>query len=140
MTTYNLIVVYVEVVRKPYFAIVHTRLRDGHERFDQYVSKPDGLVEFMLAVVKHVAGGRAEILERMCVLDEQDKARSSHRTRRYIAEQSVDLYEPVDYLDFKFSTNADKAQAFAVIRLACRASGVSCESVRKFNAFSPIKR
>jgi hypothetical protein len=129
------VAVYIEVVRKPYFAIVHTRPSDGHERFDQYSTKPGGLIEFMLTVVEKVTAGRIDSLDRMCALDQQDMAKSSHRTRRYVARQSPDLFDPIEYKDFWFSTNADKGQAFSVIRLACRAQNVPCESVRKFAAF-----
>ena len=128
-------VVYYEIVRSPYFALIHTKMGVSHERYDQYRSSPAGLIEFMLAVVEHIAGGQAEALSKMCELDAQNKKVSSHRTRRYIAESDDELYAPVEYKGFGFSTNADKSQAFAVINLACKAVNVPFITVRKLAPF-----
>ena len=127
--------VYYEIVRKPYFVIVHSRVRVGHERFDQYVSKPDGLIEFMLSVVEHITSGQEQTLDRMCVLDDQDKQGSAHRKRRYIAKTYDELIDPVEYKGYGFSTNADRKQAYTVIELACRATEIPYITVRKFEAF-----
>ena len=138
--------VYGEFVRRPYFVIVHSRPRPGHERFDRYSQySPDGLTELMLSTVEHLTGGRSELLDRMCELDSADKAKSSHRTRRYVAKSQDELYSQdsahlsdmaVEYKGYWFGTNANKHQTREVIVLACRAASVPYATVRKLPAFA----
>lgn len=139
----SIVAVYGEFVRSPYFVIVHSQPRAGHERFDQY--KPGGLAELMLSAVEHITAGRPEILEEMCKLDAADKSKSSNRTRRYIAKSPADLYSAesahltslsTEYKGYWFGTNADKKQTREVIELACRAAGVQYETVRKLPGFN----
>jgi hypothetical protein len=105
-------------------------VRPGHDRFDRYASKPDGLIEFMLAVVEHLTLGQHHLLDRMCELDEQEMRSSNHRKRRYVAKSSEALYNPVQFKGYQFSTNADKRQALEVISLACRVIDIPFYSVR----------
>lgn len=138
----SVVAVYYEFVRRPYYVIVHSCLRLGRERFDQY--KPEGLTELVVSVLEHLTAGRREVLERMCALDAADKAASAHRSRRYIAAKSKDLYsgesshlqsESVEFKGYWIGTNANKTQARSVIHLACEAIAVPCETVRKLLAF-----
>jgi len=134
--------VYYEFIKRPFYVIVQSHLSAGHERFDQY--QPEGLTELVLSVLEHVTAGRKEILDRMCDLDEADKAASAHRSRRYIAKRSKDLYpsessyleeRSVEFDGYWIGTNVDKIQASSVIDLACRAADVPYETVRKLSAF-----
>ena len=138
----SVVAVYGEFVRKPYFVIVHSRPRAGHERFDQYV--PDGLSELMLSTVGHLFAGHPELLEAMCKLDATNKGKSSHRTRRYVAKTRDELYSSdsshlkalsVEYKGHWFGTNADKTQTREVIELACLAAGIPYQTVRKLPGF-----
>jgi len=138
----SVVSVYYEFIKRPFYVIVQSHLSAGHERFDRY--QPEGLRELVLSVLEHVTAGRKEILDRMCDLDEANKAASAHRTRRYIAKRSEDLYpsessylkeRSVEFSGYWIGTNADKSQASSVINLACRAADVPCETVRKFAAF-----
>ena len=135
--------VYGEFVHTPYFVIVHSNPRSGHARFDQY--QPGGLTELMLSVVEHLTAGRSEYLDKMVDLDQEDKARSKSRTRRYIATRQEDIYAEksqnlaaasVQYKGYWFSTNAKHTQTRKVVELACRACGVPYSSVRQFKAFA----
>jgi len=141
-TRNSILAVYGEFVRRPYFVIVHSRPRAGHERFDQY--KPDDLTELMLSALEHITAGGEDVLDEMCKLDAADKGKSSHRTRRYIARRQDELYATesshltplsVEYKGFWLSTNAKKTQTRHVIELACRATGVTYETVRKLPGF-----
>lgn len=138
----SVVSVYYEFIKRPFYVIVQSHLGAGHERFDRY--QPEGLRELVLSVLEHVTGGRKEILDRMCDLDEANKAASAHRTRRYIAKRSEELYpsessylkeRSVEFSGYWIGTNADKSQASSVINLACRAADVPCETVRKLAAF-----
>lgn len=138
----SVVSVYYEFVKRPFYVIVHSHVRAGHERFDQY--QPKGLTELVLSVLEHVTVGRKEILERMCKLDEADKVASSHRARRYIAKRLEELYpsetshlngKSVEFSNYWIGTNADKIQASSTINLACRAVGVPYETVRKLATF-----
>ncbi len=138
----SVVSVYYEFVKRPFYVIVKSHLGAGHERVDRY--QPKGLMELVLSVLEHVTAGRKEILERMCDLDEADKAASSHRSRRYIAKRSEDLYpsessylkeKSVEVSGYWIGTNADKIQAHSVINLACRAADIPYHTVRKFSAF-----
>jgi len=131
---------YGEFVRAPYFCIVHSQLRAGHERFDQY--QPDTLAELVFSVVDHLLPGRPELLKKMCELDAGDKARVAGRKRRYVAERRDELYEDgrtdlsaEEHRGFWFSTNAKKTQARQMVQLACRASEVPYSSIRERNGF-----
>ena len=81
----------------------------------------------------------------MVDLDQEDKARSKSRTRRYIATRQEDIYAEgsqnlaaasVQYKGYWFSTNAKHTQTRKVVELACRACGVPYSSVRQFKAFA----
>lgn len=134
--------VYGEFIQKPYFVIVHSRPRPGHDRFDQY--NPEGLTELMLSVIEHVTGGRSEVLEQMCELDAADKSASQHRKRRYIAKSRDELYstdvayltsQSTEYKGYWFGTNAKKTQTRCVIELACRAANTPYKTIRKLPGF-----
>jgi hypothetical protein len=71
----------------------------------------------------------------MCELDEQSKHKSALRRKRYMAQSQEEADHPVEYKGYWFSTPTNRTQAFAVIELACRATGASYETVRKFAAF-----
>lgn len=138
----SVVSVYYEIVKKPFYVIVQSHLSVGHERFDRY--QPEGLMELVLSVLEHVTAGRKEILDRMCDLDEADRAASAHRSRRYIAKRSEDLYpsessyleeKSVEFSGYWIGTNVDKIQAHSVIDLACRAADVPYETVRKLAVF-----
>lgn len=138
----SVVSVYYEFIKRPFYVIVQSHLSAGHERFDRY--QPEGLTELVLSVIEHVTAGRKEILDRMCDLDEADKAASAHRSRRYIAKHSEDLYpsessylkeRSVEFSGYWIGTNVDKIQASSVINLACRAADVPYETVRKLAAF-----
>lgn len=135
--------VYGEFVRRPYFVLIHSQLRPGHERFDQY--NPAHLTQLMLSVVEHLSAGRPDLLEKMCVLDAQDKELIRGRTRRYIAKVREDLYAPdsqnlvaasIDYKGYWFNTNSKHTQTRQVVELACRACKIPYSSVRKLNGFA----
>ncbi len=128
--------VYYEIVRKPYFVIVCARIGEGHRRYDKFSSEPTGLIDFMLQVVAYLTHGKPEVLDRMCILDEQDLERSAQRSRRYISNDPGSLYEPIQYSGYGFSTNANKQQAFGVVSLACNAMEVPYKSIRKFGGIS----
>jgi len=134
--------VYGEFVRRPYFALVHSRPRPGHERFDQY--NPGNLTELMLSVVEHLGAGRPEMLEKMCALDAADATKTQGRTRRYIAKRREDLYgddsqhlasHSVEFRGHWFNTNAKHTQTQTVVRLACRACDVPYSSIRALKGF-----
>lgn len=126
--------VYYEVVNRPYYVLIHSRIRAGHDRFDRYASKPSGLIEFMLAVIDHLTSGQIGVLDRMCELDESKKRDSTHRKRRYVSKVCEELVSPVEFKGYFFSTNADKTQAFAVIELACTAIEIPYKTVRHLPA------
>jgi hypothetical protein len=134
--------VYGEFVCKPYFVIVHSHPRLGHERFDKY--NPEGLTELMLFVVERLTGGQPEVLERMCKLDADDKSAIPNRTRRYIAKSREELYaadvaylasQSREYKGYWFGTNAKRTQTKDVIQLACRAANVPYKTIRELPGF-----
>ncbi|HVK57130.1 MAG TPA: hypothetical protein VM532_19130 [Burkholderiales bacterium] len=135
--------VYGEFVHRPYFVIVRSHPRPGHERFDQYNSA--GLTELMLSVVEHLTAGSPEYLECMCELDAADKARIPGRTRRYVSKRREELYAEdsqgllpasVEYKGYWFNTNAKHTQTRQIIQLVCRACNVPYSSVRKLKGFT----
>jgi SeqA protein C-terminal domain len=133
--------IYGEFVHSPYFCLVHSHPRSGHERFDKY--KPGALTELMLSVVEHLSAGRPDLLKKMCVLDAEDKERVPGRTRRYLAESEDELYEggrrdlgSIKYKGYWFSTNAKSVQTRQVVQLACRAIEVPYSSIRKLKGFA----
>jgi hypothetical protein len=134
----SIVSVYYEFVKRPFYVVVQSHMRDGHTRFDMY--QPERLTELVLSALEHVTAGQRELLDRMCSLDASDKAASSHRSRRYVAKRQVDLYpseslhlenKSVEYKGYWIGTNADKTQASSIIHLACRAADVPYETVRK---------
>ena len=135
--------VYCEFVLEPYFVIVHTRPRAGHERFDKYVHTRN-LTELVISVIEQLTGGRNEILDKMCELDAARMAASKQRTRRYIATSVRDLYAPenahlssysAEFKGYYFNTHANKSQAGSTIDLACKVVWVAYQSISEFPAF-----
>lgn len=135
--------VYGEFVRTPYFVLVHSRPRPGHERFDQY--KPDSLTELVVSVIEHLMAGRPDLLETMSALDAEDKERIGGRTRRYIAKNKEELYSrdsahlaqySMEFRGYWLSTNAKHTQARQEVQLACRAAEVPYSSIRKLKGLS----
>ena len=141
-TPTQLIAVYGEFIKKPYYVIVHSCPNEGHHRYDQY--KPNRLTELVLSVLLQLTEGTAELLERMCELDESNMAVSAHRSRRYISLNRQELYpvesahlttESVEFKGYWIGTNANRTQAREVVELACAAANIPYQSVRKLAAF-----
>ena len=137
----RIVCVYLELVRTPYFYLIHTKVTQVHDRFDRY--EPKTLRNFMVGLFAVLAEGRPEFLPRLAELDDAEFMKSPQH-RRYIAKERDVLYiksahlerYSVEFQGYWVGTNVKRTQAGSVARLACQAAGVPCESIRKFPSFA----
>jgi len=140
-TNSPIVAVYLELVREPYFFLVHARVAAGHDRYDRY--EPRTLRDFMLHLFGLLAEGRPEFMKRLAELDDAEFMKSSQH-RRYVAKEREVLYiksehlerYSVQFLGYWVGTNVKSTQAASVARLACQAADVPCTTIRKFPSFA----
>lgn len=138
----HIIAVYGEFVKKPYYVIVHSRISNSHDRFDQYTAS--NLTELVLDILRILTAAYPGLMHGVCELDAASKTGSSHRKWRYVAKRAEELSSKksgrLGLKSHKFENcwiNAivHKAQARKVIELACEAAEIPYSTVRKLSAF-----
>jgi|GEM_PF-6708546 negative regulator of replication initiation len=133
--------IYVELVRKPYFFLVHSQLELGHARYDRY--EPKDLCDFLLKLFEVLSEGHSEFMKSLAEIDDT-KFIQGPQHRRYVAKerdllfiQSPHLEEhSVQFLGYWVGTNNNKTQVASIARLACKAANIPCSTIRKFPSFS----
>ena len=106
--------IYLELVKRPYYFVVHSKLSASNERYDRYF--PRMLREFM----------------------------KSPQHRRYVAKERDVLYitnphlekNAVEFRGYWVGTNVGHVQVSSVARMACEAANVPCLSIRKLRSFA----
>lgn len=133
--------IYVELVRRPYFFVVHTRVSPTHERYDRH--QPPTLRDFMLKLFDVLAEGRPAFMSILSQLDDREFMKSPQH-RRYVAKERDILYiknphlehYAVEFRGYWVGTNVSHSQVRSVADLACEAAGVQCASIRKLLSFA----
>ena len=134
--------IYLELVKRPYFFVVHTRLSTTHERYDKY--QPRSLREFTLTLFELLAEERPDFMRTLAELDDREFMKSPQH-RRYVAKERDVLYikNPhlehfaVEFRGYWVGTNVSHSQVRSVVGLACEAAGVHCASIRQLPSIAP---
>lgn len=128
--------VYLGLVVRPYRFVVERRLSPTVVRFERH--SPSTLRELMLGLFEILAAVRSDFAKRFASLDD-GRLMGTRQERRFITERRDLLYigsthlekHAVEFQGYWVATNIGHKEVGAILRLACQAAGVNCESVAK---------
>jgi hypothetical protein len=145
MTTSSAIAgVYIELVRRPYFFVVHSMVSERHERYDRYA--PATLKDFMLTMLEVLSHDRPGFMESLAEIDDREFMKSAQH-RRYVAKERELLYiknphlvaDSARFRGYWIGTNVSHTQVDSFARVACEAAGVKAASIRKLGSLSSAR-
>jgi hypothetical protein len=128
--------VYLGLVVRPYRFVVERRLSPTVVRFERHSAST--LRELMLGLFEILAAVRSDFAKRLSSLDD-GRFIGARRKRRFIAVRRDLLYigspqlekHAVEFHRYWVATNIGHKEVGTILRLACQAAGVNCQSVAK---------
>lgn len=133
----KIVAVYVGLIRRPRRFAIHRRINPEREIFELH--KPRTLRDFVRQLLEILSTTRADFMERLARLDDEQFQKSKLKTRRYIAERQDLLYINAEHLsdysekilDYWVATNIGRKEVGTIVGFACEAAGVKRESISK---------
>lgn len=115
---------------------VKSKVGHYHERLDIY--RYTTLRKLTASVIEHLVPTCPEFLLRLSAIDDRELMNNKHRKRRYIAERKDLLYLNSPHLEnqhtqevcgYWIATNFGRKETNALVKMACQAAEVKCESI-----------
>jgi len=129
MSTRKIIAVYAHpFLKRPYRFVVRSTQPAGPEMFDlhKFNTRVD-LVSALLDVLGH-RDGFGDALQ---AIDADELAKSSHRSRRYVAERREDIGgQAARMVRWYVTRPLGKTEAMDIVRMACKAANVRHVALR----------
>lgn len=136
MSDLKIIAIHTGLYGRPIRIAVRSKLGFHHERFDIY--RYESLRELTAGVIKLLASTRQDFLTRLSEIDDRELMDNKHRKRRYFAERKDLLYLNSPHLEeqhtqevcgYWVATNFGRKETRTLVRMACQAAEVKCESI-----------
>ena len=137
MSDGKILAVYVGLIRPPCRFAIHRKVNADRELFELY--KPSTLHDLVSQLLTVLNSVRPDFMSKVAELDDKLFQESSHKSRRYVAEDRDVLYigsphltkNSEQVLGYWVITNIGRKEVGTIIGLACHAAGVRRESISK---------